>query len=175
MNEPKLPTTHPLVTAVSRQLVEAVNHDLRAGHAPKDGILGEHTLKVLAEIVSAAAPNLLPQTPEVNAALNPGHPDDDAVDAFAAEMKFKLARKRRQGYTGWNTYACTDAQLAHMLLEHVPKGDPIDIANFCMMLHQRNVEHPEVAVKAISDEVRRPPRINFDPGMVLHIPGDGHG
>lgn len=24
-----------------------------------------------------------------------------------------------------------------MLREHVDKGDPVDVANFCMMLHQR--------------------------------------
>lgn len=59
--------------------------------------------------------------------------DDAAVDAFAREMKAKLARARAKGRTGWQL--CSQEELSHMLHEHVEKGDPRDVANFCMFLH----------------------------------------
>ncbi|MBU9262010.1 hypothetical protein KTD13_16765 [Burkholderia multivorans] len=60
------------------------------------------------------------------------HSDDVAVDSFAAVMKHKLALAREKGRGGWET--CSPADLSRMLREHVAKGDPRDVANFCMML-----------------------------------------
>ena len=60
------------------------------------------------------------------------HPDDMAVDRFAAEMKAKLAAARAKGRDGWE--ACDPATLSTMLREHVEKGDPRDVANFAMFL-----------------------------------------
>ncbi|MBU9534738.1 hypothetical protein KTE49_30365, partial [Burkholderia multivorans] len=60
------------------------------------------------------------------------HSDDVAVDTFAAAMKHKLALARAKGRHGWET--CSPADLSRMLREHVEKGDPHDVANFCMML-----------------------------------------
>ncbi len=59
------------------------------------------------------------------------------VRPFAAAMVRKLAAKEAEGRSGWED--CNPADLWQMLREHVEKGDPIDIANFCMMLwyHQR--------------------------------------
>ncbi|WP_219630780.1 hypothetical protein [Stenotrophomonas maltophilia] len=66
------------------------------------------------------------------------HPDDLAVDAFAAAMKAKMAEARAKGRGGWEDPAqCTADDLSRMLRDHVEKGDPRDVANFCMMLHQR--------------------------------------
>lgn len=66
------------------------------------------------------------------------HPDDAAVDAFAAAMKTKLAQKRAEGRGGWEDKAqCSQDRLSLMLRGHVAKGDPVDVGNFCMMLHQR--------------------------------------
>lgn len=66
------------------------------------------------------------------------HSDDVAVDRFAAAMKAKLAKKREQGYSGWDEPdECTVDSLARMLVEHLPKGDTVDIANFAMMLWNR--------------------------------------
>ncbi|WP_414490547.1 hypothetical protein [Stenotrophomonas maltophilia] len=66
------------------------------------------------------------------------HPDDLAVDAFAAAMKAKMAEARAKGRGGWEDPAqCTAEDLSRMLRNHVEKGDPRDVANFCMMLHQR--------------------------------------
>ncbi|MBN8293235.1 hypothetical protein JI664_14770 [Rhodobacter sp. NTK016B] len=75
------------------------------------------------------------------AALEPNaaaHPDDAAVDRFAIAMKAKLAKKRADGRGGWEGPDCTAAFLSQLLREHVEKGDPVDVGNFAMMLHQRD-------------------------------------
>lgn len=43
---------------------------------------------------------------------------------------------------------CTVEHLGDLLVQHVAKGDPVDIANFCMMLHQRGAGI-EVAAQAL--------------------------
>lgn len=66
------------------------------------------------------------------------HPDDEAVDRFAVAMKAKLAQKRAEGRGGWeNKDECGQGYLSELLAEHVRKGDPVDVANLAMMLHQR--------------------------------------
>lgn len=60
------------------------------------------------------------------------HSDDTAVDRFAVAMKEKLAKAREKGRSGWEQ--CNPADLSYMLREHVEKGDPRDVANFCMFL-----------------------------------------
>lgn len=68
----------------------------------------------------------------------PLHPNDIAVDNFAAAMKAKLAEKRVEGRSGWqDKQDCSNAFLSRLLREHVAKGDPIDVANLAMMIHQR--------------------------------------
>lgn len=67
------------------------------------------------------------------------HPDDEAVDRFAAAMKAKLAEARAKGRAGWNNdEPGMQQRLSDMLREHVEKGDPRDVANFAMFLHQRD-------------------------------------
>lgn len=79
------------------------------------------------------------QSKLIDASPNGGiHPDDAAVDAFAAEMKAKLAEARAKGRGGWqNEEPSMQQRLSDMLRSHVEKGDPRDVANFCMFLHQR--------------------------------------
>lgn len=60
------------------------------------------------------------------------HADDAAVDKFAAAMKEKLAQARAKGRSGWQS--CDPRRLSGMLRHHVEKGDPCDVANFCMFL-----------------------------------------
>ena len=69
---------------------------------------------------------------DASAAPAAQHPDDEAVDKFAAAMKSKLALAREKGRGGWET--CPPEELSRMLREHVEKGDPRDVANFCMFL-----------------------------------------
>lgn len=71
--------------------------------------------------------------PPAEQQLDP-HPDDAAVDRFAAAMKAKLNKKRQEGRGGWQSM--TAEQLSALLHEHVRKGDPVDVANLAMMLHQ---------------------------------------
>lgn len=66
------------------------------------------------------------------------HSDDLAVDRFATAMKAKLAKKREEGRGGWDDKdQCSGDLLSILLREHVEKGDPLDIGNLAMMLHQR--------------------------------------
>lgn len=66
------------------------------------------------------------------------HPDDEAVDRFAEALKAKLADARAKGRGGWQEdESGMQQRLSDMLREHVAKGDPRDVANFCMFLHQR--------------------------------------
>ena len=66
------------------------------------------------------------------------HPDDVAVDAFAAAMKSKLAEARAKGRGGWqDKKQCSQQYLSTLLRDHVRKGDPRDVANFCCFLWNR--------------------------------------
>ena len=49
----------------------------------------------------------------------------------------KLAAKRLQGRGGWQEPDVENGYLSRLLREHVDKGDPVDVANFAMMIHQR--------------------------------------
>lgn len=70
-------------------------------------------------------------------------PNEDQIDArcvdrISGAMKFKLAQKRNEGRgRWWDRRNCDQSVLSKMLREHVEKGDPLDVANFCMMLYCR--------------------------------------
>ena len=72
--------------------------------------------------------------------------DNEAVDKLAQAMKNKLAKKREQGYHGWAT--CKHGDLVQLLINHVDKGDPIDVANFCAFLFARG----EPLTESVLDE-----------------------
>lgn len=74
------------------------------------------------------------------------HPDDLAVDRFAAAMKAKLAKKRSEGRGGWDGPTCSAEILSRLLREHVEKGDPLDVGNLAMMLHQRGERIEEIGL-----------------------------
>ncbi len=75
------------------------------------------------------------------------HPDDEAIDHFAATMKAKMRRSReKKGRGGWQT--APSSRLTYLLLEHLEKGDPVDVANFAMMLHQNGQSLHEATVYA---------------------------
>jgi hypothetical protein len=77
------------------------------------------------------------------------HIDDFAVTNFAIAMRDKLAKKRDEGRAGWdNPLQCNVSDLATALIAHVKKGDPVDVANFAMMLHFRVGGHE--ALRAIA-------------------------
>ncbi|MGB8421402.1 hypothetical protein [Paraburkholderia sp.] len=71
-------------------------------------------------------------------AAHAAHADDLAADRFATAMKAKMATSRSRGRYGWDNKDLVSGEaLSDMLRQHVAKGDPVDVANFCMMLHQR--------------------------------------
>lgn len=76
--------------------------------------------------------------PILQATCAPTHSDDEAVDRFATAMKAKLKWEREErNRSGWQRMSAEE--LTRLLYEHLPKGDPVDVANFCMMLHQNGV------------------------------------
>ena len=85
------------------------------------------------------------------------HPDDHAVNRFAAVMKGKLAAKRLQGRGGWQEPEVPNGYLSRMLREHVDKGDPVDVANLAMLIHQRGEriapQNEGASCKAIDDAI----------------------
>lgn len=97
----------------------------------------------------------------------PAHPDDEAVDRFAAAMKAKLAQKRTEGRGGWDNKAtCSQEFLSFLLREHVEKGDPVDVASFAMMLHQRG----ETIMVPVQDAPARQPSVQEAAKVLLDAP-----
>lgn len=89
--------------------------------APKDGTIVQFVGKVLEDEL---------------------HPDDKAVDQFVfalgQAMKAKLEKKRGEGYSQWwDKNAFPWEKLIKQMLEHIKKGDPLDVANYCMFLYHR--------------------------------------
>ena len=74
------------------------------------------------------------------------HSDDIAIDGFAAAMKAKMAASRAKGRSGWPT--ASSAHLTYLLVEHLEKGDPVDVANFAMMPHQSGQSVDKIVVQA---------------------------
>lgn len=108
---------------------EAVRGSCPDGSVCEIGCFGE------CEKRAASAPTLSEQ-----------HTDDLAVDSFARAMKEKMAAARAKGRSGWE--GTEPAELSRMLREHVEKGDPRDVANFCMMLWHHSsqiVPQPQAA------------------------------
>jgi hypothetical protein len=73
--------------------------------------------------------------------------DQLGLARFSKAMRDKLAKKRSEGRSGWNYpphngYGTTVKRLRRMMADHVAKGDPIDIANFCMMIWNRENPGP---------------------------------
>ena len=67
-----------------------------------------------------------------------GEFDNKAVDHFAKAMKRKMATSRKKGRSGWDDpKKCPPERLAQMLIDHLEKGDPVDVGNFSMMLFNR--------------------------------------
>jgi hypothetical protein len=66
------------------------------------------------------------------------HADAAAIMEFAAAMASKMHQAAMKGHFGWeNPDLCTTESLQRALQEHVVKGDPVDVANYAMMLHAR--------------------------------------
>lgn len=82
-----------------------------------------------------------PEVPmkDITAIKNNVTADAVGVARFSAAMSNKLDAKRAEGRGGWNKPdECSVESLCVMLADHVRKGDMVDIANFAMMIWNRN-------------------------------------
>lgn len=74
--------------------------------------------------------------------------DETGLHRFLRAMSRKLAKTRAKGRAGWQDLnAVTDDVLAKQLVDCVAKGDPVDIANYCMFLHQRDPNIAQVVIR----------------------------
>lgn len=68
---------------------------------------------------------------------------DKAVDILMVKrvstaMELKLSQKRSEGHGGWHDpLRCDISELKEMLLNHIDKGDWVDILNFAGMIYVR--------------------------------------
>lgn len=83
--------------------------------------------------------------------------DDEAVDRMAAQMKVKLAKARAKGRSGWQDPSWTAEQINAAMHAHMAKGDPVDVANYCMFLalrgHATTAPKLEIAASDGQDEM----------------------
>lgn len=69
--------------------------------------------------------------------------DEQIINSIASRklisaMMLKLDKKYSEGRSGWNDKdKVSNKTLSQMLRDHVEKGDPVDVANFCMMIYFR--------------------------------------
>lgn len=115
--------------------IEAVH---KAFGAPGDYGYGTREGDALFELYKAAADIFAFASSFDDEVDGEPHHDDLGVDRFAAAMKGKLAKKRAEGFGGWSDpNQCTAQYLSELLRQHAEKGDPVDVGNIAMMLHQR--------------------------------------
>mgnify|MGYP001761385437 CR=1 FL=1 len=134
------------------------------GHAEK---AAEWALPALNRVLGVLIDNANHRATLAQQPAAAAHPDDAAVDAFAAAMKEKLAAARAKGRGGWNGDEPGMRQrLSDMLRAHVEKGDPRDVANFAMFLHQRGESILPSQQPAAVDEVRPLSEWHEDDGPV---------
>lgn len=64
--------------------------------------------------------------------------DDLLVSAVNVAMDAKLQAKRDEGRGGWHGASCSNEKLKRMLIEHIEKGDMIDVINIAGMMYMRS-------------------------------------
>ncbi|KKN98453.1 hypothetical protein LCGC14_0145630 [marine sediment metagenome] len=60
--------------------------------------------------------------------------DEEGVKDLGKAMIEKLAEKRDEGRGGWFMEDCEISDLKEMLVKHLDSGDMVDVANFVMMI-----------------------------------------
>jgi hypothetical protein len=134
---------------LTREQIEEAIGDIRMGRP-----LGIKRAITLAEMALRAHPPAA-LTQEGGESIESYETDEWACAAgvlrFSAAMRAKLDRKRKVGRAGWNRPdECGIYTLKELLREHVEKGDPVDIANLCMMIWNR--ENPNASAPSPTPE-----------------------
>lgn len=81
------------------------------------------------------------------------HSDDLAVDQFAQALKDKMRKSREKGRSGWDDkQQCPNGRLQQMLIDHLGKGDPLDVGAFAMMLFIRGERTNPPTREPLSEE-----------------------
>lgn len=115
----------------AEQLAEVLAINVKTIHKlTRDGLLPHH--RIGAGTIRYTLADVLAHT-----AVNQ-HPDDEAVDRFAAAMHAKMASARAKGKEGWDDparYATTD--LESLCNEAWATSEWVDVANYAMMLWAR--------------------------------------
>jgi len=69
------------------------------------------------------------------------HPDDEAVDKFAAAMHARMTECRLKGKEGWDDpERCPLVELEHRVSVALMDAQWVDVANFAMMLWARGAK-----------------------------------
>ena len=110
-------------------------------------LCGEQDMDDLEDPIAAAMEDC-----EGRGAAQAQHPDDAAVEKLAEAMKQKLAEKRAQGRSGWDT-DCTQQRLSALLRQQVDKGHAVNVANFCAFLFSRG---ESVSAAQAQEDARKP-------------------
>jgi excisionase family DNA binding protein len=115
----------------AQQLAEvlAINVDT-VRQMTRDGLLPHH--RIGAGTIRYTLADVLAHT-----AVNQ-HPDDEAVDRFAAAMQAKMTAARLKGKDGWDDpERCSVSSLRGLLDESFTHCDYVDVGNYAMMLWAR--------------------------------------
>lgn len=112
-------------------------------HMNRVGAMGDLLYKIRTGIKETVIPSELSDRKE-DQPLDYHYRDKPHVEAFAKEMVEKMADSSRKGRSGWDDPdQCKVEDLADMLIGHLSKpnkGNFIDVADFCMMLHLRGAD-----------------------------------
>jgi hypothetical protein len=133
-----------LMVEKAADVVEAQGHWMQNQNLIGNGFDLIQQGKVIRALVPASALAELQALRDARTALTGDRAtdfDNDAVYQFSKLMKDKMAKSRAKGRKGWNDPTqCSPDFLRHLLYEHIYKGDPVDVANLCMML--RHYDEP---------------------------------
>lgn len=104
--------------------IETVRKMTREGLLPYHRIGAQNIRYSMADVLAHTAVNK--------------HPDDEAVDRFAAAMQAKMASARAKGKEGWDDPArCADERLRSLAELAFHSNRYVDVANYAMMLWAR--------------------------------------
>lgn len=115
----------------AQQLADVLAINVKTVHQmTRDGLLPHH--RIGAGTIRYTLANVLAHT-----AVNQ-HPDDEAVDRFAAVMHAKMASARAKGKEGWDDpERCPIQALETLVADSVCVREWVDVANYAMMLWAR--------------------------------------